>query len=76
MTAALELSGNQVSHFYSPRKNTAEMIRMMESRVQKYRGRRKLYLSWDAASWHISKSLHQRVAEHNAFPQWWFRPDS
>ena len=66
MTAALELSGNKVTHFYSPKKNTAEMIRMMELLVEKYRDRRKLYLSWDAASWHISKRLHQRVAEHNA----------
>ena len=66
MTAALELSGNQVTHFYSPKKNTAEMIRMMELLVEKYRDRRKLYLSWDAASWHISKSLYQRVEEHNA----------
>jgi transposase len=66
MTAALELSGNQVTHFYSPRKNTAEMIRMMELLVERYRDRRKLYLSWDAASWHISKRLHQRVAEHNS----------
>ena len=31
MTAALELSGNQVTHFYSAKKNTGEMIRMMES---------------------------------------------
>lgn len=66
MTAALELSGNQVTHFYSPKKNTVEMIRMMELLVEKYRDRRKLYLSWDAASWHISKRLHQRVEEHNA----------
>jgi transposase/transposase-like protein len=66
MTAALELSSNQVTHFYSPRKNTIEMIRMMELLVEKYRDRRKLYLSWDAASWHISKRLHQRVEEHNA----------
>ncbi len=66
ITAALELSGNQVTHFYSPKKNTAEMIRMMEHLVQKYQDRRKLYLSWDAASWHISKSLYKRVEEHNA----------
>jgi transposase-like protein len=65
MTAALELSGNQVTHFYSPRKNTTEMIRMMELLVEKYSDRRKIYLSWDAASWHISKRLHQRVEEHN-----------
>jgi transposase len=66
MTAALELSGNQVAHFYSSKKNTAEMIRMMELLVERYRDRRKLYLSWDAASWHISKRLHRRVEEHNA----------
>jgi transposase len=31
MTAALELSGNQVTHFYSAKKNTGEMVRMMVS---------------------------------------------
>jgi transposase len=66
MTAALELSGNQVTHFYSSKKNTAEMIRMMEVLVERYRDRRKLYLSWDAASWHVSKRLNQRIKEHNA----------
>jgi transposase len=66
MTAALELSGNQVTHFYSAKKNTAEMIRMMEVLVGQYRDRRKLYLSWDGASWHISKRLFQRIEEHNA----------
>ncbi|MBC4018086.1 IS630 family transposase [Siccirubricoccus deserti] len=66
LTAALELSGNQVTHFYSLKKNTAEMIRMMELLVERYRDRGKLYLSWDAASWHISKRLHQCVKEHNA----------
>jgi transposase len=66
ITAALELSGNQVTHFYSAKKNTAEMIRMMEVLVEQYHDRRKLYLSWDAASWHISKRLCQRVEEHNA----------
>jgi hypothetical protein len=65
MTAALELSGNQITHFYSLKKNTAEMIRMMELLVERYRDRRKLYLSWDAASWHISKHLNKRVEEHN-----------
>src|SRR5664279_4526339 len=44
MTAALELSGNQVTHFYSTKKNTGEMIRMMEVLIETYRDRRKLYL--------------------------------
>jgi hypothetical protein len=66
VTAALELSGNQVTHFYSAKKNTGEMIRMMELLVERYHDRRKLYLSWDAASWHISKRLKQRIEEHNS----------
>ena len=57
MTAALELSGNQVTHFYSAKKNTGEMIRMMDILIDEYADRRKLYLSWDAASWHMSKQL-------------------
>ena len=66
MTAALELSSNQVTHFYSPRKDTAEMIRMMDALLVKYADRETIYLSWDAASWHISKKLRQRIEEHNA----------
>ena len=66
MTAALELSGNQVTHFYSKKKNTAEMIRLMEMLIDQYRDRRKIYLSWDAASWHISKQLYKSIDLHNA----------
>jgi transposase len=65
LTAALELSSNQITHFYSAKKNTAEMIKMMGILVEKYRDRRKIYLSWDAASWHISKELGERIDEHN-----------
>ena len=36
LTAALELSTNQVTHFYSGAKNTAEMIRMMDLLVEQY----------------------------------------
>jgi hypothetical protein len=46
-TAALELSTNQVTHFYSKRKNTAEMIKMLETLVAKYRDQDQIYLSWD-----------------------------
>jgi transposase len=66
MTAALELSGNQVTHFYSAKKNTTEMIRMMDVLIERYGDRRKLYLSWDAASWHISKQLFARINAHNS----------
>jgi transposase len=66
MTAALELAGNQVTHFYSAKKNTGEMIRMMDILIDEYADRRKLYLSWDAASWHMSKQLFARIDAHNA----------
>jgi hypothetical protein len=64
ITAALELAGNQVTHFCSGTKNTA-MIRMMQVLIHEYADRRKLYLSWDAASWHISKQLYLRIDAHN-----------
>ena len=66
MTAALELSANQITHFYSRKKNTEEMIRLMSVLLQRYPDRRRLYLSWDAASWHMSKKLNQTIEAHNA----------
>ena len=33
--------------------------------LDRYHNRRKLYLSWDAASWHISKRLSERIEENN-----------
>jgi len=65
VTAALELCTNQVTHFYSDKKNTAEMLRLLDVLLQEYSQMRTLYLSWDAASWHISKKFYQRVNELN-----------
>jgi transposase len=66
ITAALELSSNQVTHFYSEKKNTAEMIRMIEALLETYPTHQRLYLSWDAASWHTSKRLQEWIVKHNA----------
>jgi len=65
VTAALELSQNQVTHFYSKAKNTTEMIKLLEVLLEKYRGCHKLYFSWDAASWHASKALYEKVKRVN-----------
>jgi transposase len=65
MTAALELSKNQISYFYSPRKDTGEMLRMFTKFVREYGHKSRIYLSWDAASWHMSKMLYTHVAKHN-----------
>jgi transposase len=65
VTAALELSRNKVTHFYSPAKNTGEMIKMAETLLNEYHDVRTLYLSWDAAAWHMSKELLAFVDKHN-----------
>lgn len=69
LTAALELSGNQVHHFYSAKKNTTEMIRMTNMLIERYRDRGTIYLSWDAASWHVSEQLYKYIDLHNASGQ-------
>jgi len=65
LTAALELSRNQVSHFYSRKKNTDEMIKMADHLRTQYRTCSTVYLSWDAASWHVSKDLAAHLDELN-----------
>jgi len=65
VTAALELSTNQVVHFYSAKKNTDEMIKLLERLLDKYQDEDRIFLSWDAASWHISKKLYEYVEEVN-----------
>jgi hypothetical protein len=66
ITAALELSRNQVTHFYSRQKNTDEMIKMADLLRCQYRACGRIYLSWDAASWHISKRLLEYLKAVNA----------
>jgi hypothetical protein len=66
VTAALELSTNQVTHFYSAKKDTEEMVKLLDLLLERHAGCERIYLSWDAASWHDSGRLHDRVAEVNA----------
>jgi len=64
-TAALELSKNQITHFYSKKKNTVEMIKLLEILLKKYKGVKRIYFSWDAASWHASKDLYKKLKAVN-----------
>jgi len=64
-TAALELSTNQITHFFSANKNTDEMIKLMNILLKEYEREKCIYLSWDAASWHISKKLYQKIEAVN-----------
>jgi len=65
ITGALELSTNQITHFYSDSKDTQEMIKLIEILLEKYKDEECLYISWDAASWHDSKALNKKVEEFN-----------
>jgi transposase len=65
ITASLELSTNQITHFYSKNKNTTEMIKLLDILVEKCVEEECIYFSWDAASWHASKKLYKRVKEIN-----------
>lgn len=56
-------SGNA---FLQRQEEYGEMIRMMDILIDEYADRRKLYLSWDAASWHMSKQLFARIDAHSA----------
>jgi hypothetical protein len=65
VTAALELSTNQVIHFYSDKKDTGEMIALLRLLLKQYSGCRRIYFSWDAASWHSSKNFLAEVGRVN-----------
>jgi transposase len=65
VTAALELATNQVTHFYSEKKNTDEIIKLMEMLLARCHDLSCIYLSWDAASWHASKRLTEQIAAIN-----------
>jgi transposase len=75
VTAALELSQNQMMHFYSDRKNSVETCKLIDQLRRQYKSYRRIYLSWDAAPWHSSEQLLSRVeflngwAEHDEAPQ-------
>jgi transposase len=65
-TAALELSSNQIVHFYSQKKNSKEMIKLLRRLVIRYRDQKRIFVSWDSASWHASKMLYRIVDEINS----------
>ena len=66
VTAALELSTNQVAHFYSEKKNTDEMIKLLNLLLKQWPDEECIYLSWDCASWHVSNKLYDAIEELNS----------
>jgi len=67
LTGALELSTNQITYFYSTKKDSAEITKLLDILIKKCSGCRRIYLSWDAASWHSSNILFQKINEVNKY---------
>ena len=55
-----------MTHFYSKKKNSAEMIKLLRRLVALYKSENRLFISWDSASWHASKCLYKAVDEINS----------
>jgi transposase len=66
MSAALSATKNQVTWFYSPAKDTQAMIDLIEVLFNQHHTAGKLYLTWDAASWHSSAALVEWLDQFNA----------
>jgi transposase len=57
MAGALNALTNQVTWVYGRSKDTSAMIALMEILFNQHRSASKLYITWDAASWHRSNAL-------------------
>src|SRR5262249_60176506 len=54
---ALSATSNQVTWFYGKSKDSTGIIDLGEILFNQYHAKSKIYLTWDAASWHRSDEL-------------------
>ncbi|MCF8169307.1 MAG: IS630 family transposase [Rhodoferax sp.] len=66
MSGALSATSNQVTWIYGRAKDTLAMIDLMELLYNQYHSASKLYVTWDAASWHKSTMLVDWLDTFNA----------
>jgi hypothetical protein len=64
---ALSATTNQVTWFYGESKDSAGTIDLAEILFNQYRGKSRIYLTWDAASWHGSDQLVRWADSLNAW---------
>ncbi len=57
MAAALSATTNQVTWLYGPKKDSQVMIDLIEILFNQHQKATRIYLTWDAASWHSSNQL-------------------
>ncbi|MGA1871868.1 MAG: IS630 family transposase [bacterium] len=57
LAGALSATTNQMTWIYGKSKDTSSMIDLIEILFNQYYNKSKLYITWDAASWHKSNAL-------------------
>lgn len=63
---ALSATTNQITWFYGNTKDSAGMIDLVEILFNQYHHKSKIYVTWDAASWHGSNELVEWADDINA----------
>ncbi len=63
---ALSATTNQVTWLYGSAKDTAAMIDLTEILFNQHQDKSKMFITWDAASWHRSNQLIEWVDDLNA----------
>jgi transposase len=66
MAGALSATANQVTWLFSPAKDTQSMIDLIEILFNQHYTVARIFLTWDAASWHSSISLVEWLDAFNA----------
>ena len=66
MSGALSATTNQVTWIFGKAKDTTAMIDLIELLYNQYFSAAKLYVTWDAASWHKSSLLVEWLDTFNA----------
>jgi transposase len=64
---ALSATTNQVTWFYGNTKDSAGMIDLVEILYNQHHDKARIYLSWDAASWHGSNELVEWADNFNTW---------
>jgi len=69
MAAALSATANQVTWLYTPAKDSKAMVNLIELLFNQHTSARRLYITWDCASWHDSALLVEWLDAFNAETQ-------
>ena len=69
LVAALSATTNQITWLFEASKDTRSMINLLELLFNQYHGKSRLYITWDAVSWHSSIELTEWLDHFKGTPQ-------